>query len=81
MAVIKFVKLPGSLPGTGNGSFYGYATIDGKRMGNIAKFNDGGYAYGQDFDKRVHSRENRPFRASAKTLRELKAKLTEHYNG
>lgn len=85
MAIVKLVKfsgsLSGSLPGSGNCSFYGYATVDGKRMGNVTKFNDGGYSYGQDFDKRIHSRENRPFRASAKTLKELKEKLSAYYCG
>lgn len=78
---IKIVKMTGSMPGSGNGMFYGYATVNGKRTGNVTKFKDGGYSYGEDFNKTIHSRENRPFRASARTLKDLKASLEAHYQG
>lgn len=61
--------------GHSNAKFYAYCIVDGKRYGTTWKFNDGKYVINQDFNTRIHSRENRPKQIVGNTLAELKSNL------
>lgn len=37
--------------GHGNATFYGWALVNGKRVGTIDKFNDGRYRFAPDYDR------------------------------
>ena len=61
--------------GWSNAKFYAFCIVDGKRYGTTWRFNDGKYVINQDFDRRIHSRENRPKQIVGNTLAELKSNL------
>ena len=65
------------MPGRGSSEFYGYAFVDGKRVGTVWKFRDGHYVMNEDFDTLRHSREKRPKQFSARRLADLKRQLME----
>ena len=54
--------------------WYGWAFADGKRIG-VIWHPKGEYRFVEDFDRRKHSRENRPRSIRANSIRELKTKL------
>lgn len=77
MIKIEKEKYPSTTEiGISNAKFYGYVINDYKRIGTVWKFNDGHYVMNEDFNRYVHSHNNRPVQVVAKTLKELKAKLS-----
>lgn len=62
--------------GVSNAKFYGYCFVDNKRFGTVWKFKDDGrYIVNQDFDRKAHSKDNRPLQVKGNTLAELKKNL------
>lgn len=57
--------------------FYGFGYADGKRIGTVWKFNDGHYVFNEDFDRKVHSKDNRPKQCKGRTLAVLKQSMKE----
>ena len=65
------------MPGRGSSEFYGYAFVDGKRVGTVWRFDDGHYVMNEDFSSLWHSRDKRPKQFSARRLSDLKRQLME----
>lgn len=65
------------IPGSSNAKFYGFGYADRKRIGTVWKFNDGYYVFNEDFNRRFHSRDNRPKQCKGRTLAVLKQSMKE----
>lgn len=63
--------------GYSNARFYGYCTIDGKRIGTVWRFNDGAYVMNEDFNSRVHTKDNRPKQYKATNIGALRVAISE----
>lgn len=82
--MLKYTKvrsLMSPFPGTSNATYYCHVLHNGRTVGMVWKYKDGGYQYNADYVRGVNNRENRPYRASSLRLRDLKAKLSAHYDG
>lgn len=64
------------MPGRGNSEFYGYAYVNGRRVGIVWRFNDGHYVMNEDIGHH-HTREKRPMQFSSKRLSELKLVMSQ----
>ena len=56
--------------------WYGWAFAGARRIGVIWR-DRAGYRFIEDFDRRKHSRENRPRSIGANSIRELESKLAK----
>ena len=59
--------------------FYGWASVNGKRIGTVWKKYKGGYYCNEDFDSNRHSRKNRPRQFRGQTLAELKNNIDSRF--
>lgn len=77
ITVKKSNSLVAPIPGSSNAKFYGFGYADGKRIGTVWKFNGGYYVFNEDFDRKVHGKDNRPKQCKGKTLAVLKQSIKE----
>ena len=66
------------MPGRGNSEFYGYAYVNGRRVGIVWKptSRDGNYVMNEDIGHH-HTREKRPKQFSGKRLSELRLAMSQ----
>ena len=80
MVKIEKEKYPSVVDfGNSNAKFYGWAFYGFKRVGCVYKFNDGGYSFIEDFDRKRHNKETRPCSIISRNLKDLKEMINGYY--
>nr|DAF70906.1 MAG TPA: hypothetical protein [Caudoviricetes sp.] len=67
------------MPGHGNAVFYGWAFVNGKRVGTVDKFDSGKYRFAPDYDRNNPATQGLKNCITERTLSALKKQIGFKY--